>query len=198
MYGILLYTGVEPIDVGATFGVLSIARRLVPELSYVGIAREAGAVVCANGLVVMAEHGFADCPPVDDLVVTGGPGWVEAARDPQTLEFLRRRDGRVASICTGALILDAAGRLDGRSVTTKEAVFAGETPPVELLSGRVRRGRGSVVHDGETITSGGVTLGIDAMFCLLARSHGEALAREIARVMEYERALKANGTTLVR
>ena len=192
MYGILLYDGVEPIDVGAAFGVLSIAKRLVPELAFVGVARAPGPVRCANGLTVLSDHGFADCPALDDLVVTGGPGWSAAAQDPDTVAFVRDRPGRVASMCTGAMILDAAGRLEGRAATTKQAVFDGETPPIELLSAGVRRTAAAVVEDGDVLTSGGVTLGIDAMFRLLARSHGQAVADETARVMEYSRALEAN------
>ncbi|MDE0346405.1 MAG: hypothetical protein OXI66_11600, partial [Boseongicola sp.] len=75
-YGILLYTDVEPIDVGATFGVLSMARRIVPKIETIGIAREAGLITCANGLQVIANHDFSSAPEVDALIVTGGPGWV--------------------------------------------------------------------------------------------------------------------------
>ena len=122
MYGILIYPGVEPIDIGAAFGVLSMARRLAPELRYAGVAREAGEVVCANGLVVRADHGYADAPDFGDLIVTGGPGWVEAAEDPATLNYLRGSSARLTSICTGAMILAAAGLLDGRQATTKHEV----------------------------------------------------------------------------
>lgn len=194
MYGILIYDGVEPIDLGATVGVLSMARRAAPELAWCVMARRAGPVTAANGLVVRATHDFRDHPPLTDLVVTGGPGWTKAAADPETLEFLRATDARLSAICTGAMILDAAGLLDGRLATTKTEVFAGETPPITLMSPQVRRSEAAVVEDRGLVTSGGVTLGIDAMFHLLARSHGEKVASETARVMEYTRALAANRT----
>jgi len=98
MYGILLYDGVEPIDVGATFGVLSMARRIVPDLAFTGVARKAGPVACAGGLTVTAEHGFDDAPQFTDLIVTGGPGWVDAASDPATLTYLASSGARLSSI----------------------------------------------------------------------------------------------------
>ena len=103
MYGILIYPGVEPIDIGAAYGVLSMARRIAPELRYAGVARQAGEVVCANGLVVHADHGFDDAPEFTDLIVTGGPGWAQAAEDAETLEYLRGSRARLSSICTGAI-----------------------------------------------------------------------------------------------
>lgn len=196
MYGILIYDGVEPIDIGATYGVLSMARRLAPDLRFFGVARKAGEVLCANGLKVIADHGFDDAPAFDDLIVTGGPGWVEAAKDDETLAYLRRAPGRKSAICTGAMILAAAGLLDGRRAATKTKVFEGETPPLALLPPEVRATRAAVVEDGDVVTGGGVTLGIDVVFHLLARSHGETIAAETARVMEYSRALAANRDAL--
>lgn len=192
MYGILLYDGVEPVDIGATVGVLSMARRIAPDLRYVTIAKEAGPVVCANGLTVLADHGLADAPEVTDLIVTGGPGWVQAAEDPDILSYLAASPARISSICTGAMILAAAGRLAGKVATTKHEVFPGETPPADILGESVDVQRAALVEDRGTVTGGGVTLGFDAMFHCLARSHGEDVARETARVMEYSRALAVN------
>lgn len=196
MYGILLYDGVEPIDVGAAFGVLSMARRIAPDLEFAGIAPRRGEIVCANGLRVVSDHDFASAPDLTDLIVTGGPGWVQAARDPATLGFIRTTRARVASMCTGAMILDAAGVLDGRRSTTKREVFPGETPPLDLLATRHDARPAAVVESGGVVTGGGVTLGLDVMFHCLARSHGAAVAEEVARVMEYGRALAANRAAL--
>ena len=196
MYGILIYDGVEPIDIGASYGVLSIARRIAPDLDFAGVAREAGTVTCANGLQVVAEYGFEDAPAFSDLIVTGGPGWAEAARDEATLAYLRGTAARIPAICTGALIVAAAGLLAGRRATTKYEVFAGEARPLESLPGDVDACRAAVVEDQGIVTGGGVTLGIDTVFHCLARSHGVDVARETARVMEYTRALEANRAAL--
>ncbi|MDH3669388.1 MAG: DJ-1/PfpI family protein [Paracoccaceae bacterium] len=196
MYGILIYDGVEPIDIGATFGVLSMARRIAPDLNFAGVAREAGEVLCASGLKMQADFGFDDAPAFDDLIVTGGPGWTDAAADVATLDYLRGTAARITSVCTGAMILAAAGLLDGKQATTKHEVFAGETNPATLFPSSVTCRHAALIDDGGTVTGGGVSLGIDTMFYCLARSHGPHVARETARVMEYERALAANRAAL--
>ena len=198
MYGILIYDDVEPIDIGASYGVLSIARRLAPNLEFRGVARQAGPVACANGLQVIADFGFDDAPEFSDLIVTGGPGWVQAAEDGETLNYLRHSNARMTAICTGAMILAAAGVLTGRQATTKHRVFKGETPPVDLLPDDVHARQAVVVEDGGVTTGGGITLGIDTIFHALARSHGQDIADEAARVMEYDRALAANAAALGR
>jgi transcriptional regulator GlxA family with amidase domain len=196
MYGIFIYDGVEPIDLGATIGVLSMARRIAPDLTFASVALKAGEVVCASGMRVMADFGISDAPGFDDLIVTGGPGWVEAAKDAETIEYLRRSSARLSSICTGAMILEAAGLLESRTVTTKSKVFDGETAPIDLLSSPAKTLEAAVVDDAGLVTGGGVTLGIDTMFYCLARSHGAKVAEETARVMEYSRALTANRDAL--
>jgi len=201
-YAILIYEGVEPIDIGATFGVLSMASRRIPELEFFGVASAKGPVHCAGGLTVEADHDFQSCPDVANIIVTGGPGWTDVVNDRATLDFLRTRaqsgDTRISAICTGAMILAAAGLLDGKAATTKVEVFDGETAPSILLgqcATAVVHG-GVVVEAGDILTSGGVTLGIDAVFHLLARNHGLELADDVARVMEYSRALQANREAL--
>ena len=93
--------GVEPIDIGATFGVLSMASRRIENLEFFGVAARRGPVTCAGNLVVQADHDFESCPPTANLVVTGGPGWVQAAKDDATLDYLRASKARITSICTG-------------------------------------------------------------------------------------------------
>lgn len=200
-FAVLLYDGVEPVDL-ATYGVLSMARRIAPGISMFTVAPRAGVVRLANGLRVLADHGFADCPASDALIVTGGPGWSEQCANPQTLAFLRdySRGRLVAGVCTGAMILAAAGLLDGKSATTKREVAGVEVPPVKLMRERhpridVKEGA-SLVDCGAVITGGGVTLGIDATLHLLARLLGEPVAAETARIMEYERAWRANREAL--
>ena len=193
MYGILIYDGVEPIDIGATYGVLSMARRIAPDLAFAGVAKTRQ-VTCASGMRMTAEHTFDDAPAFSDLIVTGGPGWVDAAKDQPTLDYICGSEARITSICTGAMILDSAGMLAGRHATTKYEVFDEETIPADLLTGDVSHK--AIIEDQGITTGGGVTLGIDTMFYCLARSHGDHVAKETARVMEYSRALAANKQAL--
>src|SRR5476651_2088692 len=89
-FGIFIYDGVEPIDL-ATFGVLSMARRIRPDIEITTLAPAAGPVKLSNGLVVMADHALGAAPKLDVLIVTGGPGWQEESKRPETLSALRQR-----------------------------------------------------------------------------------------------------------
>ncbi|MDQ3189473.1 MAG: DJ-1/PfpI family protein [Pseudomonadota bacterium] len=200
-FAVFIYDGVEPVDL-ATYGVLSMARRVAPQISMFTVAPSAGEVKMANGLRVIADHGFDDCPRSDALIVTGGPGWVAQCESTETLDFVRRyAEGRVvAGVCTGAMILAASGILDGRKATTKCEVAGTEVPPVRLMRDRHPQidvtEEASLVDCGAVITGGGVTLGIDATLHLLSRLVGEQVANETARIMEYSRAWQVNREAL--
>lgn len=139
--GVVLYDGVEPIDIGGTVGVVSMASRVLPSIAAVTIAASAGPVRLAGGLTVLATHGFADAPACDVLVVCGGPGWRDQVEDETMLAFLRRQmPGQLASVCTGALLSGL-----GLDVQPQEAL----------------------VVDAGIVTGGGVSLAIDATLYLI-------------------------------
>jgi len=195
-----IYDGVEPVEM-AIYGVLSMARRIAPQIEMFTVAPRAGVVELANGLKVLADHAMSECPPADVLIVCGGPGWTREAQNPATLEFLRSFRPRVAlaSVCTGGMILAATGLLDGRHATTKRKGFEGEASPLDLMRERhpaVRALEARIVDEGTLITGGGVTLCIDATLYLLRRFVGEDVARKTAEAMEYSRAWEANRLTL--
>lgn len=201
MIGIVIYEGVEPIDVGGTVGVISMAQRLLPALRYVTIAPQPGAVTLASGLVVMADTDFDRAPSCDVVVVTGGPGWRRQSENPAMLAFLARQPpAQVASVCTGALILAASGQLGGRTATTRRRATGAETlSPLELLEASGQSGPtrvAAVTDDHGTITSGGVSLAIDGTLYLLARLYGSAIGEEVAKMIEYDRAYAANRAAL--
>ena len=196
-FGIFIYDGVEPIDL-ATFGVLSMARRIAPEISICTIAPRAGEVALANGLKVTADYGIDQAPACDIVIVTGGPGWTAQARAPATLDYIRRvhATSRIASVCTGGMILAASGVLDGGAATTKREVVPPETSPVEVMREtypaiEVREAMLVERLDG-IVTGGGVTLCIDTTLHLLEQMLGGRVANETARIMEYSRAWRAN------
>lgn len=196
-FAIFVYDDVEPIDIGATYGVLSIARRIIPQIEMFTVARQSGDVRLTNDLMMRAHHGFSDCPPFDIMIVTGGPGWQQQCRDPETLSFLQNVASRadVASVCTGGMILAAAGLLDGRIATTRRHGVAGENTPLQRMRteyGRVKPVEALIVDSGAVVTGGGVSLGIDTMLYVLGRLYGEAKVKEVARLLEYDRARAAN------
>ena len=195
-FGVFIYDGVEPIDL-ATYGVLSMARRIEPAISICTIAPKPGAVSLSNGLKVIADHGIDDAPDCDVLIVTGGPGWEVQANNAETLEFIRSRNSatRLASVCTGAMILAASGALDGKKATTKREVVAPERSPLEVMRQRYPRieaDAASLVECDGVTTGGGVSLCIDTTLHLIERELGCRVARETARIIEYSRAWEAN------
>lgn len=196
LFGIFIYDGVEPIDL-ATFGVLSMARRIAPDIRICTIAPEAGIVSLSNGLDVMAQFGIDDAPKCDMVIVTGGPGWERQAGSEATLDYIRRvhASGGIASVCTGGMILAASGVLDGIAATTKRAVVPPEVSPL----GRMRHGypqidvqEAPIVDSGAVVTGGGVSLCIDTTLHIIQRMLGADVASETARIIEYQRARKAN------
>ncbi len=196
-FGIFIYDGVEPIDL-ATFGVLSMARRIAPEIEICTVAPQAGMIALANGLNVVADFGVDDAPQCDLVIVTGGPGWIKQAEAPATLDYIRRvrARGRIASVCTGAMILAASGILDGGPATTKREVAPPEVSPLEVMRTKYpeidTRAAMLVDRGGGLVTGGGVSLCIDTTLYLLAEMLGQHVADETARIMEYTRSWRAN------
>ena len=196
LIGIFLYPGVEPIDL-ATFGVLSMAKRIRPEIELRTIAPHGGPTVLSNGLCVLADYGIARAPRLDVLVVTGGPGWIDQSREPETLAFIRQQAASipVVSVCTGAMLLAASGILKGKPATTKREVVPPEVSPLARLRveyAEIAAREASLVDAGTVITGGGVSLCIDTMLHLLTRLFGAETADETARIIEYRRAWQAN------
>jgi transcriptional regulator GlxA family with amidase domain len=201
LFGIVVYEGVEPIDIGGTVGVISMARRVLPAIESVTIAHMPGPVELAGGLTIIAQAGFAAAPPCDVVMVCGGPGWRREVANPAMLNFLRHPPAaQVTSVCTGAMILGAAGVLDGRIATTRRSAVGSETqsPLAELASfaPTSRAQAAAVVEDGAVVTGGGVSLAIDATLYLIGKLYGEAARAEVAEVIEYDRAYAANKNAL--
>jgi len=195
---ILAYDGIEPIDIGATYGVLSLAKRLAPGVRFFVVSKSGGELAMANGLRLVADYGFGDCPAADVLMVLGGPGWQAACGDPSILEFVNafhRSEATVSGVCTGGMILAAAGLLAGRTATTKREIVHGEMRPLDVLSQlhpNVRVIEARLVDTGSVLTGGGVSLGIDMTLHLIQHFLGPTIAENTARILEYRQAWKAN------
>ena len=184
------YDDVEPIDVGATFGVLSMAKRVDPGIEMALVANKAGPVRLSNGLEIIAPYSVTNCPAGDVLMILGGAAWPQVSKDEETLEFIRSfaRNGIVASVCTGALILAGAGLLEGKSATTRRFAPAGiETPLAQMqkLYPDVKGTEARFVDSGTVVTGGGVTLAVDTTLHLIGRLRGADVAKETARIIEY-------------
>ena len=192
--GLLLFDGVEVLDACGPFEVFSVANRVAARtgrpapFEVVLVAAGEGAatsgVRARGGLRLGADVGVAQAPPCEVVLVPGGV--VDAvAADPAVREWLRRsRDGAevVASVCTGAFVLAAAGLLDEREVTTHWEDLAdlrGRWPHLRVVEG-VR-----FVDHGDLATSAGISAALDLALHLVARLAGEELAVATARQMDY-------------
>lgn len=179
--GILLFAEVEPLDFAGPYEVLACSRDAdgAPRFVVQTLAptRE---VACQGGLRVVVDDLLAEAPPLDVLVVPGGPGAREPVGEAEPLlAFLRAQAPRLkvlASVCTGSYWLARAGLLEGREATTHSlrlADFAAKFPAVRVLGEKI-------VDRGQVITAGGVSSGIDLGLHLLERFHGPAARRREA------------------
>lgn len=140
-------------------------------------------VTAGGGMQIVPTTSFAECPDLDIICVPGGAGMNPLLVDHETLDFIRRQAltaKYVTSVCTGSLVLGAAGLLKKKRATThwmSHGMLAefGAIPVAER-----------VVIDGNTITGGGVTAGIDFALTLAARELGDEAAQRIQLGIEYD------------
>jgi len=148
------------------------------------VAKSAAPVPSDSGLGLLPTHTFANCPQLDLICVPGGrAGVVQAMNDQETVAFVRcqsRTARYVTSVCTGAFILGVAGLLKGRRATTHWA-YAELLPLVGATHKKAR-----IVKDGNVITAGGVTSGIDFGLSVVAEIAGDTVAEAIQLAIEYD------------
>ena len=156
----------------------------LPESAMHIVAKSAAAVPSDSGLALVPTHTFETCPRLDLICVPGGnAGVVGAMGDRETIDFVRRQASAakyVTSVCTGAFILGVAGLLEGRRATTHWAF----TELLPLVGATYEKGR--AVKDGNVITAGGVTSGIDFGFRVVAEIAGVSVAQAIQLGLEYD------------
>jgi cyclohexyl-isocyanide hydratase len=136
----------------------------------------------ASGLSIVPTLPYAECGQLDIVIVPGGPGHLDARTDERLLSFLRDQEagcGLVIAVCTGSLVLAAAGLLRGYDCTTHwTALHRLSAYGAKPVSHRV-------VFDRRRVTGGGVTAGIDLGLVVAAKLCGEDVARKIQLQMEY-------------
>lgn len=197
--GILIFDDVEELDFVGPLEVFGVAARLSGSLQVVTISHDGGPIRARYGLQVTPDCSFETCPRLDLLVVPGGRGARERVRfDEGTLAFVRDHADRapIASVCTGSLILAAAGLLRGRRATTHQTALEllRRYPGVRVVNGA------RFTRDGTVATSGGISAGIDLALDIVREHFGEEIARYAERTLEYPppHAGKARRRTLPR
>jgi transcriptional regulator GlxA family with amidase domain len=177
---IVLYQRFTALDAIGPYEVLS----RLPGASVAFLAAEPGPVVTDNGmLTVLAERSLRDVREPDIVLVPGGPGDVVEHAGPAVLDWLREADRTSAwttSVCTGSLILAAAGLLDGKRATSHWLAIE------ELRRLGVESVDERVVFDGKLVTAAGVSAGIDMALTLAARIAGDTVAQAIQLGIEYD------------
>ncbi|MGW6255838.1 GlxA family transcriptional regulator [Streptomyces sp. NPDC055085] len=177
---IVLFDGVQSLDVTGPLEVFAGAEAHRADSYRIRTASLDGAPVrCSSGLVLVPDHTLAEAPAPHTLLVPGGRGTRNP--DPLLVDWLRAHGPgaeRLVSVCTGAILLAAAGLLDGRRATTHWAYcerLARDHPAVEVDPDPI------YVRDGRVATSAGVTSGIDLALALVEDDLGRAAALTIAR-----------------
>jgi transcriptional regulator GlxA family with amidase domain len=181
MIGVLVFPDFQLQDAAGPISVLEVAAIYagVPPAIRI-LAATPGAVRSSSGVEVLAS-GFGSARAISTLIVVGGEKVPVAATCERTLSFVRsmaRRGVRIASVCTGAYVLAAAGLLDGRRATThwwNTRDFVSSYPKVKLEPDQI------YVQDGNIWSSAGVTAGIDLALAMSAEDFGEEIAKDTAR-----------------
>lgn len=179
--GVVLFDGFETLDV---FGPVQMLGRL-PKHKLAAISQTGDPVISSQGLATIVHHDFADVPPLHILLVPGGMGTRSEIANSVMLDFLQRKASEaawVASVCTGAALLAAAGMLNGRRATTNKTAFdwvSGQSSEVKWQP------RARWVIDGNILTSSGVSAGTDMALALVEQLYGRERAETAARAAEY-------------
>ena len=175
----LIFPRLTQLDMTGPYEVLARLPNTVVEL----VARTREPVTTDRGMQIVPTVTYETCPPLDIVMVPGGPGQQDLMEDEAALDFLRRQAATatyVTSVCTGSLVLGAAGLLKGRRATCHWAAI----DHLALLGAIPVRER--VVVDGNIVTGAGVASGIDFALPLAAILDGEKVAREIQLQIEYD------------
>ena len=175
----LLFPGITQLDFTAPAQALS----RMPGAVIAGVAASLDPIMTDSGFAIVPTHDFASAPQADILCIPGGHGVADALGDAATIDFITRQAAGaqwVTSVCTGAFLLGRAGLLKGKRATTHWA-YAHLLPLVGAEPVKAR-----VVEDGNIVTSGGVTSGLDFALTLIARLRGVDVAQAIQLAIEYD------------
>lgn len=177
--GMLIFPEITSLDVLAPFEILSRASNSKVQFVW----KNTDIVTGDTGLKLIPDVSFADAPQFDVLMIPGGPGQIPLMDDAEVLAFLRKQaaDAKyITSVCTGSLLLAAAGLMQGYRASTHWLSFD------QLAQFGVVPTDERVVIDRNRISGGGVTSGLDFAFSVLAVLRGEHEARKIQLFMEYD------------
>jgi transcriptional regulator GlxA family with amidase domain len=190
--GILVFDGAEELDFVGPWEVFTMTNELFTRdgkerpHEVLLVAEHDTPFRCAKGMRVLPDVTTANCPPLDVLLIPGGQGTRREVSNAPLLAWIAATAAKckwITSVCTGALLLTAAGPAKGKRVTTHWGF-------IEQL--RARNEAAKVleniryVRDGNVVTAAGVSAGIDMALWLIGQLHSPAVARAVQRGMEYD------------
>ena len=187
--GILIFDGTEELDWAGPWEVLAAWSKQWPDdgVEVFTLAHKSdGPITCAKGLRVLPDYSPDSAPPMQLVIVPGGRGARALVTHEPTLAWLRAlRNGGVlvTSVCTGALVLAAAGLLRHRPAATWWGAFD-ELLAIDPTIEPRRDDR--FVDDGDVVTAAGVSAGIDMALHLVVRLHSVERARDVRRYIQYD------------
>jgi len=185
--GILIFDGAEELDFVGPWEVFTMARALSANACEVLLVAERdSAVRCAKGMRVLPDATLAGCGALNVILVPGGQGTRREVENKGLLEWIERSSRTakwVTSVCTGALLLTAAGPAKGKNVTTHWNFVAAlrERGEAAQVLDNFR-----YVRDGNVVTAAGVSAGIDMALWLTGQLFDVPFARRVQRQMEYD------------
>lgn len=187
--GIFLYDDVEVLDFAGPFEVFSVTEIENDQQPFVveTVSEKGNLVIATNGLKVQPDYSFDNVPRFDILIIPGGLGAREREMyNDNVINWITNQMKTVqlmTSVCTGALLLAKAGLLNGKMATTHWASL--ERLKIEFPHVEVQR-EVKFVDEGNIITSGGISAGINMSFHIVKRLLGSEVAQNTAKIMEYE------------
>ncbi len=190
--GILIFDDVEELDFVGPWEVFTMANMAAEKMKLSAafemslIAPSMEPVRCAKGMRVLPDKAMAEVSRQDVILVPGGMGTRREVNNPEMLEWISIVGGRadwITSVCTGSLLLTAAGLTRGKKITTHHGA-------VDLLHDRPEapdvRPEYRYIRDGNLVTSAGVSAGIDMSLWLVGEWHGADFARAVQKAMQYD------------
>jgi cyclohexyl-isocyanide hydratase len=176
--GILIFPDIMQLDMTGPHEVFT----KLPDAEVLLVWKALNPVVAGGGMRILPDVTYETCPKLDLICVPGGAGMNPLLNDPETLDFIRDKAATarfVTSVCTGSLVLAAAGLLKG-----KRAACHWMSRDM-LIEFGVIPDKSRVVIDGKFISGGGVTAGIDFGLTVAAKIFGEDIAKSIQLGIEY-------------
>ncbi len=192
-FGFLVFDGLEELDLVGPWEMIQAWSKYEggPEQCFT-VSHSTNSITCAKGLKLLPDLSFENCPDLDFLLIPGGVGVRQVLQKSDYLDFVRYQSEKcqqILSVCTGSLLLQAAGLLDGKKVATHWSALDDlrAFPDIDVVESRF-------VNEGNIWTAAGVSSGMDMALEFIASQAGQEVAGNVQLYTEYYPAGKKFGS----